>query len=452
MTAFSGFPTVTDHRVARLARAWLWLGVTALAGSGLLALLLVLSRTPGIQEVFPLKDFFRAALVVHVDLSVLIWFVAFAGVIWSVDSGYRFIMLAWAGFGLSAAGTAVMGISPFFPETEPLLNNYIPVLQQPVFFFGLTLVGIGFALTVLRRLVNGPGLGRGMDVAAALRFGSFLAALAGAAALLALALALGNAPAISGQTYYEMLFWGGGHALQFQHALLLVVAWWYLAADCRQAPALGPRPLALLLAIAALPVLGALFLALSSDAGSARSMTGFAHLMRMGHPLMLPLILAVVLVLPKNRTLASPAKSALWSSLALFAVGGILAYLIAGVNVVIPAHYHGSIVGITLAFMGMTYVVLPRLGFRPVTSPLARWQPYVYGGGQLIHVLGLAWSGGYGVQRKVAGAEQMLTTLPQKIGMGMMGLGGLIAIIGGVLFVWVCLEAMLGRGENRQPS
>ena len=57
------------------------------------------------------------------------------------------------------------------------------------------------------------------------------------------------------------------------------------------------------------------------------------------------------------------------------------------------------------------------------------------GGGQLIHVLGPAWSGGYGVQRKVAGAEQALHTLPQKIGMGMMGLGGLIAVIGGIMFI-----------------
>ena len=57
-----------------LARAWLWLGLMALIGSGLLAILLVLSRTPGIQDVFPLKDMFRAALVVHVDLSVAIWF------------------------------------------------------------------------------------------------------------------------------------------------------------------------------------------------------------------------------------------------------------------------------------------------------------------------------------------------------------------------------------------
>ena len=130
---------------------------------------------------------------------------------------------------------------------------------------------------------------------------------------------------------------------------------------------------------------------------------------------------------------------------AWFATGGVLAYLIKGVNVVIPAHYHGSIVGVTLAFMGMAYVLLPRLGFALADGKMARWQPYVYGGGQLIHILGLAWSGGYGVQRKVAGAEQVLTTLPQKIGMGMMGAGGLISIIGGIMFVVVCLVAMRRR-------
>ena len=62
-----------------------------------------------------------------------------------------------------------------------------------------------------------------------------------------------------------------------------------------------------------------------------------------------------------------------------------------------------------------------------------------------MHVLGLAVSGGYGVQRKVAGAEQALTTLPQKIGMGVMGLGGTIAIAGGLMFVLVCWKAMRQR-------
>jgi heme/copper-type cytochrome/quinol oxidase subunit 1 len=133
----------------------------------------------------------------------------------------------------------------------------------------------------------------------------------------------------------------------------------------------------------------------------------------------------------------------------LFAVGGILAYMIQGTNVVIPAHYHGSIVGVTLAFMGLTYVLLPQLGFGVAKGPMARWQPYVYGGGQLLHILGLAWSGGYGIQRKVAGAEQMLASLPQKLGMGLMGLGGVIAIIGGLMFVLVCWRAMAGSASRR---
>ncbi|HPP47879.1 MAG TPA: cytochrome C oxidase subunit I, partial [Accumulibacter sp.] len=172
----------------------------------------------------------------------------------------------------------------------------------------------------------------------------------------------------------------------------------------------------------------------------------FAKLMIWGHPYMAPLIVLGVLSLFGLRGQpASPGKAAFIASLLLFAVGGVLGYLIQGVNVVIPAHYHGSTVGVTLAFMGLTYVLLPRLGFANPSGRLAVWQPYVYGCGQMIHILGLAWSGGYGVQRKTAGAEQMLTTLPQKIGMGMMGVGGSIAVIGGLLFIIVCWRAMRGR-------
>jgi heme/copper-type cytochrome/quinol oxidase subunit 1 len=183
----------------------------------------------------------------------------------------------------------------------------------------------------------------------------------------------------------------------------------------------------------------------TTTVGSAQHVLAFAKLMEHGHGLMLPLLLLVLATLPKVWKIASPVKSALVASVALFIVGGILAFMIRGVNVVIPAHYHGSIVGVTLAFMGLAYVLLPKLGFGTVEGRMARWQPWVYGGGQLIHILGLAWSGGYGVQRKVAGADQMLLTWQQKAGMGMMGLGGLIAIIGGIMFVLVCLKAIRNK-------
>ena len=83
-----------------------------------------------------------------------------------------------------------------------------------------------------------------------------------------------------------------------------------------------------------------------------------------------------------------------------------------------------------------------RLGFAAPDSRLAAWQPYVYGAGQLMHIVGLVWSGGYGVQRKVAGADQVLRSAGETAGMGLMGLGGLVAIIGGLLFVVIVAGAL----------
>ncbi len=426
----------------KLARAWLWLGIMALIGSGLLAILLVLSRTPGIQDVFPLKEFFRAALVVHVDLSVAIWFMAFAAVLWSAAGGVGLAWMGWMGFALAAAGTLLMTVSPFFPNAKPLLNNYIPMLQQPVFYTSLWLCAAGFGLAIVRALLTTWPARLTVEP---LRLGAFIGAIAGAFALIAFIWSWLTVSTGTGQIYFEMVFWGGGHVLQYQHSLLMAVAWLWLAEYLGAKPVVSPSVLSVLFVIAALPLLAAPVIYLGWAADSPLHMIYFASLMKWGHPAMGMLILVALVGLWRVVSVEHPAKSAFVASFVLFATGGVLGYMISGVNVVIPAHYHGSIVGVTLAFMGLTYALLPQLGFRAVEGRMARLQPYIYGGGQLMHVAGLAWSGGYGVQRKVAGADQMLTTLPQKIGMGMMGLGGLIAIIGGLLFVVVCLKAMWPR-------
>ena len=425
-----------------LARAWLLLGIAALIGAGLLAILLVLARTPGVNALIPIKDFFRAALIVHVDLSVLIWFMAFGGVLWSLAGNERFAKLGWAGVWLAVIGTALMVISPFCGDPQPLLNNYIPILQQPVFFAGLVIAMAGFALTLLRALLT--AVPQGMDVIAV---GVYAGAVAGSLAFIGFAWSWLGRPAHEGHALYEAVFWGGGHTLQFQHALLMAVAWLLLLAHLDRPLQTSPKVLSALFVLAALPVLAMPLIYLTTPVGSPEHIVAFAKLMEHGHGLMTPLILLVLIALPKTLKLSSPVKSALLSSMLLFIAGGILAFMIRGVNVVIPAHYHGSIVGVTLAFMGLAYVLLPRLGYGQVEGRMAHWQPYVYGGGQLIHIIGLAWSGGYGVQRKVAGSEQVLLTWQQKTGMGMMGLGGLIAIIGGVLFVLVCLKAI----KNKRP-
>ncbi|HMW22570.1 MAG TPA: cbb3-type cytochrome c oxidase subunit I, partial [Burkholderiaceae bacterium] len=288
---------------------------------------------------------------------------------------------------------------------------------------------------------------------AALQRGVWLAALAGGLAWGALAWTGAALPAGSGTAHFEFLFWGPGHILQFQHALLALVAWFWLADALGCRPRFGATLTGRLFVLAALPLVAALAILLLTPVGTGDQITAFAKLMQHGHLAMLPLLLAAAATLPAVwRRPPSPLKSGLLASMLLFVTGGILAFLIRGVNVVVPAHYHGSIVGVTLGFMGVVYLLLPRLGYADPDSRMARWQPWVYGGGQLMHILGLAWSGGYGVQRKVAGAEQVLVSLPQKIGMGMMGLGGLIAVIGGVMFVWVCLRCMRRGGQRHQPA
>jgi heme/copper-type cytochrome/quinol oxidase subunit 1 len=98
--------------------------------------------------------------------------------------------------------------------------------------------------------------------------------------------------------------------------------------------------------------------------------------------------------------------------------------------------------------MGLVYLLLPRFGFAPPAARLATLQAYLYGLGQLLHIAGLLWSGGYGVQRKVAGAEQVLRTWGEIAGMGLMGLGGLLAVAGGLLFVVVVLRSVLGAARQ----
>ena len=58
---------------------------------------------------------------------------------------------AWgrAGWALACVGTAVMTVSPFLPDAHPLLNNYIPVLEQPAFLTGLAIAGVGFLVAVV---------------------------------------------------------------------------------------------------------------------------------------------------------------------------------------------------------------------------------------------------------------------------------------------------------------
>ncbi|MCM5569488.1 cbb3-type cytochrome c oxidase subunit I [Burkholderiaceae bacterium FT117] len=433
-----------------IAAGWLGLGVAALVGAGIFSILLVLARTPWFAQWVPAGNFFRVALIVHVDLSVLVWFIAMAGMLWTVDSSSRRVSLGWVALFTSAAGAVLIAAAPFTGPATPIMSNYVPVLDNHVFLYGLGVIGIGFTLLVLRAFLAPAPMSLRMDGADALSFGLKGSAVAAAVSLLALTWSFAEVPReLDAPTYYELLFWGPGHVIQFAWTLLMLVGWAWLAQLAGSPLPLRPRVVALIYLIALLSVFLAPLIYLNWTVLSIEHQRMMTWLMRFGGGLaILPMVLALAVALARGGTpspLQRPLRSALVCSLALFAVGGVIGFLIRGSDVRVPAHYHGSIVGVTLALMGLAYALLPRFGYRAPQGRLAVWQPWLYAGGQLMHILGLLWSGGYGVQRKVAGAEQVLRTPQEVLGMGLMGLGGLVAIAGGVLFVWVVLRAMVRR-------
>lgn len=442
--------TVPDDFRGRLARAWLLTAVAALLISGLFVILIVASRTPGVEQLFPLKNFFHLAIVVHVDFSVLVWFAAFGAVLWTLVSTPAARRSAWLGLGLVIAGSALLAASPFRPG-EAIMSNYVPVLDNTLFLAGLSVLGIGVLVSALRTLVNPlPGSAWPAE-AGVMRFGvhTGVIALVLAGGLLLWSL-LSLPPWLAGAQYYEVLFWGSGHVLQFAWVQFMLVAWLWLAAAAGLRMLLGPRLVLALLLAGVLPAFLAVWGYLYFEVGSPGHRTFFIWLMAAAGGLAAgPLGLALLLGWARSPATADGRqrglRTALLFSIGLFGLGGVLGFMIDESNTVIPAHYHGCIVAITLTFMALALHLLPRLGFAPAGERLTRAMPWVYGTGQVLHVIGLAFSGGHGVQRKTAGAAQGLEGLAQIGGMAVMGLGGLIAIIGGILFLVAFTRAVLAR-------
>ncbi|MFZ4124600.1 MAG: cbb3-type cytochrome c oxidase subunit I [Rickettsiales bacterium] len=444
-----------EHNRNIWPKRWLMLGVAALAVAGLFSLILVIARTP---QLAAFKDLFSVALVVHVDLSVLVWFLAVmcVGMSLFIHTYQRepLPVITSVSWWCMAIGTFCMTISPLTGEWEVIKSNYIPVLFNGFFFLGLSLIATAVLLVCLHCIM----VAIGREFAAHTKHGNTAVDMGWATIAIILLVSLcmfylsgeGMPAGQTHQHFFELLFWAGGHTLQFAYTMVMMLAWLALAKKVIARP-VAP---AWLLIVLWLLSLGAAMVPLYAFTQYTIDDQTFINLftdvmIKWGG--IAPSILFVALlwgmvrhwgVTREHRACAS----ALITSMVLFAAGGLLGLMIQGQNVTIPAHYHGAIVGVTLALMGYAYVLLPRFGYLAVSSwRCAFWQPIIYGVGQVLHIGGLAYSGGYGVLRKTAAAGQHYA--PEvKIALGVMGLGGMLAIIGGLMFVVVVWKATRPQG------
>lgn len=455
--AAAAAPPLEDAAFAR-GEAWLWttIAVGALAIAGVFALLLAISRIPGVETVLPWPvGFFHKGLVIHVVFSFVVWFLAVHALLAVLlADGDGSAARGRPSFpGLVAGAGAIVALPLLFVPAlldrgEATLNNYIPVIIDPLYYTGLVVLLAAVALPAGRLLTR---MGRNRLPAAA---PSAAAAITGASAAYAAALTcliitrwqlVGTA---ASHAFNEDLFWAGGHVLQIVNTSLMFGAWFLLAGALPASRRLSPGP-----GLAASAVLVALAVAapvvcVALPPFSAEQRLVFTNMQYGLGAAALPALIGLVGARPRPWPWRDPAALCLALSVALFVIGGALGVFVDGADTRTPAHYHGVIAAVTLAFMGVFYrVVLPRLN-RP--SPPERWQRrqiHLFAWGQLVACVGLFIAGGHGAPRKVAGDAQGLHGVLPVVGLGMNGLGGLIAVIGGVVFVVVVLSALLRRRD-----
>lgn len=433
----------------RAAKLWMGLALGALLLGGVLSFFLVFGRTPVINEFVEDLQFIKKILVIHVILTLEVWFLGFFTALFLTLPGKSPGITT---FLVACVGVAMFVASGFIPGVDPILSNYIPIMNHPVFFVGIALFHGAVALNVLgsrlHPVVKSYGGEQAIlppDSQVGLKYAGVIYLLG----LVVFGLAFYYTPSERDPAiYYEFLFWGGGHVFQFVNIAAVISVWMLLLNDVTGSPILRRNTARITFTVLVLPVIASVSL---TARGTVNEIYyhGFISIMRWGTwPAYVVFLLiafrAIYRMHKEDRLYSEQIFSSsfigfFWSAV-LVLLGIALGVLISRSTTLIPAHYHATIGSVTVAFMAATYLLLEKFGYSIPTGRLKRlsiWQPAIYGVGQFSFAVGFAMAGLYGLERKTFGQEQVIRTAEQLIGLGVMGVGGVLAIAGGGLFIYI---------------
>ena len=431
----------------RLLAGWLALAIGSLVLAGIFAMLVAFTRTPAVQ-LLRSPNAFHLSLVAHVTFGFTVWFVTFAGALW-IYAAWRANYslnshLSWAGLALATTGSIAMAVPAFTLQGRPYLNDYVPVIDHPLFWVGLAATGAGVTLQALAYLAARWVARRGSladgGPAPRERPESLGMAIAAVAMLLTLTTVLVTAarlePAVPFGYRLRVLFWGGGHLLQYLHVAAMASVWFVCSALAVGGRAPAPRAQRLLLS-AMVPFMIAVAGAYLVWRPEELLVTHLVTILTFGGlgAISVPVAMNAAAGMGKAgvRPWGNPLFSSTMLSFALFAIGGVMGLIGFHQDTRVPAHYHGMVGAVTLAYMGIAPVLLKLTGRQQWSERLARWQPSLYALGLLGLMVGMHWAGGHGAPRKTFGFTW--ANAQALVALNLMGIGSLLAIAGGIAFI-----------------
>ncbi|MBW2493984.1 MAG: hypothetical protein JRE43_04470, partial [Deltaproteobacteria bacterium] len=199
------------------AGQWLGLALGVLTLAGLFSLVVVIGRMPPFDRLVTDPLFFKRGLVVHVNLALVAWFYSFvAALLFLLPGRSAPSRLARHSVHVSAFGVAMMLLAAGMPGSQPVLSNYIPMIDHWLFGVGQSLFAVGVLTSFTSRgLFTTRSASAGFcEIPGAAQMG--LRGTAVVLVLAALTFAITSVritPDLPIDVYYELLFWGGGHVL-----------------------------------------------------------------------------------------------------------------------------------------------------------------------------------------------------------------------------------------------
>jgi len=470
-------------------------GVVCLLIGGLLAIGVVLTRWQAVHWLTP--DRFYQVLTAHGINMLVFWIIFFEmAVLYFASSTLLRTRLAtprmaWAGFWLMVLGAVMNNYAVLRGDSSVMFTAYAPMGAHPIFYLGLILFAVGALIgcfVFLGTLVVAKSEQTYRGSIPLVTFGALTACIiaiftiaSGAIILIPTFLwSVGLVPQID-SLMYKTIFWAFGHSSQQINVAAHVSVWYAIAAIV-----FGAKPMSEKVSRTAF-FLYILFLQLASahhllaDPGLTSHWKIFntsyamylAVLASMVHGLTVPGAIEVaqrkkgftngLFEWLRKAPWGNPVFSGMFISLIGFGFLGGISGVIMGVEqinliihntIYVPGHFHATVViGTTLAFMSLTYFLIPVLFRKELAFPgIAKWQPYVFGLGMSGVALFLMGAGTLGVPRRhwdISFAGNPFAYEYPGAAWLMMALGsiaGLAAILGGGMYLLVTVYSVfLGK-------